>query len=1722
MKTKDNVPVRSRAERLCPNLLKLAGVLLAVVLLALNGLAEAGQIASSPKSTGVVFNPQKNFTITKIQPDAARWEVKIFFSHPVPLDLLTANLQILPRIKLDWRQSEISPEGVLTLRGDFRPGAAHYLSLKEGQELAGRTYVPTVTTFVMPDRPATLEFVENKRVIERDSRQLLHVRVVNCPQVWLEGLRVPPILLPQALAAETADADLNRTREQLEAAVAQLKTLLPEKDQAWLLHQVQVERQLFPAVGEKNRPLAVSLPLSFRQGKEAGALMLVRVKDQQENSRAATALRLFRITDLGLTYKVASQGLLLWVTSLKSGTPVPEVRVWGITRQMEVFPLGQTDKDGVLTFTSVEREGLLIRELGQFKTTKRLVKAGDFSFILAARANDVSYLEVRPGGHLKPEGVWQVGGQEQPQNLKGHIFTERGVYRPGEKVFFKGTVREFREGAIIPPQQAKVVFEIFNPKQELVFTKEADLSDFGTAAGEMATEPHWPLGSYTLVMRFAAQAKATPKKQQSYEPDEEAREKEEENPGPQGEVSTTFQVQEFRPPRHFAEISFERFRRPVKDYVNQERQAEFVRIIMTGGYYAGGPVKHGQVRWKIRQAPTQYQVQGYDNFTFGYTSGRDKSELLESGQTILDEHGKAVVEFPLDRHMLAGRQGLSVTATVLDFDGRAASASKDFQVDPDFLVGISRHKGRFLSGEKHDLQIVLVDRQGKKVKEGNIQAEVLERSYSYVAKRNEKGELYWDHEDIWSRVFSTTLTLKQGQAAFPFDCGVGGHYLLAFTYTDPQGRSFSSATLVKVQWEYLPEEERARPYEPLAVWAEKETYRPGETARLNLTPKTAISYYLVTVERDGLLFHQVLPGGPGSKTLDLAIKSEYSPNVYVSVLGLTPRGDFPIHPGRYDSEAPSFVWGNLKLPVFKEVDNLVVKISPQVRDLKARPGDHLSLDLTVTTPQGQGLEAELAVAVVDEAVLALTAYKTPTLEKLTRFDVPLGVFTSELRTLLVHQTPFYPTRVEPLTGGGGLSAEALSKLRKRFEAVAYFNPRVRTDSQGKARVTFILPDNITSYRVFVVALDRTSRFASEERQLLASKDFYLEPGLPAFFNRGDRFRFQVAAMNATDQKGPVNFSLTAQGPLNLVPVETTGQLNPKDSLKFTVSGEASAAGRAQARFRGEFKGHQDEVELSLRVTSGLVRHSQSLMGTFSGSTQVKIPLPPYLTGEAAAQVNPEEVKAVLSVAGTPFFRLSGPIQYLLNYPYGCVEQTSSGILGLAALRGLIQGRLISGIDLETVDNFLKGGLNRLIQMQTSDGGFSYWPGRPYIHSMGTIYAMSAMSVAKAKGFPVPENTFKRGLEYLVRLFHLEKTRPQVRAFVTYLLALNGKLNSPLYQKAMRDYPGLSREGRLLLLLAAKHAGLRSPGELRAYLKPLLLGRDRDQLREINLEEDFDAHYRGPALALLAARAIMPEDPLTQEAALFLLGGLGSQGFWTSTSDTGWALLALGEFFRDANLSEEPGLVKVMQPGLLPRDLKWEGKGSISLPLDIPTLLKNPQVQLIGGTARTWLYQVDLTYPRLDLVKQGEERGFKVSKQIKNTDGSDVIKVGDLVKVSLMVHVQGNARRYIVLDDPLPAGLVGVNTAFKTEEPLAEGSEARDDDLVSEGGYLNFWPHHFEIREDRVLAFRDYVYPGTYHYAYYARAVCEGDFLVPSTHVQAMYQPRFQGFTPQSRLIIKGR
>ncbi len=1675
-------------------------------LLVLAPESRAAQDKASPENLPQV-------TISSIAPDAERGEVKIRFSAPVGLDALRERLRLLPPVRIDWGKSALA-DNILTLKADFRFGQRHLVMIPEKANLGGRAYVKTNNAFVMPDIPARVDFVEHKSVVERLSPQYLALKASNLERLSISSLRVPPLLLPLALSHENRPGSLGKLAEALKSAhqqAAQAAREVPGLEA--LLTPPHLSAQLFATPTEKNKPQAFSLPLTFRPHHGGGSLEMVEA-DPQPGGRSAGP-RLFRVTDLGLAYKLSGEALLVWVTGLKDALPVAGVRLFLLTRDMEAFPLGQTGDEGLFIHRERELAGLSLKKPGEFHAVKRRVAPGQAAFVVAVTDADVSFMQIRPDGQLKPQGVWQAKPGEKPVQTKGHVFTERGVYQPGETVFFKGAVRRFDQGRVAAPQGLKCVFEVISSRGEKILEREATLNEFGTAAGSLTLKSHLPLGVYTLTLRFGEEAseETTPGRRRPARQAEEAGVADTQN-----QVSRTFLVQHIRPPRHFAEVSARRFEKEVTETPGQTRRRAFLRLEIKGGYYVGGPVKHGQARWQVHAGRTNFAVDGHDDFVFGYAAAA-KGELIDTGQTTLDERGLGVVEFPLDNQVLSGRRGLAISATVLDFDGRSATSETEFQAKPDYLVGISRHQGEIMAGQPQKLGVMVLDPSGRPVSAGRVEAEILQQSGAYLAKRNDRGDLYWDYQEIWRRNVASDLDLSGGRGEFNFDFAWGGRYLVAFNYRDGQGRVFSAATSLEVIGDLFWEDykNRDKPYQSLAMSADRTEYRPGQTARINLSPRRALGSVLVTLEREGLLEARVVRPGADRKPLEIGLGDQHAPNVYVSALGIAPRGEFPQGAQRYDAEAPAFYWGNLNLKVLEAGEALKLAISPEAKELKARPGDRFSLDLLAQDKEGRGVVAELAVAVVDESVMALTSFKTPTLESLARFDRPLSVYTGELRQLLAHQTPYALARPGTMTGGDGLSGggDLIGKLRRRFDPVAYFNPAVVTGADGKAKVEFALPDSITAYRVYVVALDRQTRHKSAERRLVSSKDFYLEPGLPRFFTRGDSFRFETRLFNRTAQAGRAALTASARGGLSL---EAGGPVavDAEGSASVMVSGRAEAPGPAVVRLVGRLDGRDDAVEMDLRVNSGrpLVRR---LVTGQAKAGEIAINLPPELAGLAGRPEALREAKAILTISGSPYMRLGPAARYLIDYGYGCLEQTASAALAAAALRPAAREGLVPQVSGEEVDKYLARAVERLLGLQTESGGFAYWPGQGAPSAWGSVYALNALLLAKRQGLAVPTPGLEAGLRYLME----ESQRPgRPAAFVAHvchLLAEGGKLNRPLLNRAARDFPRQPKEAQLLLILAAQRAGLAPAEQLVNDLTRVLDAPYPKPTSEF--DQDFRAPYRGPALALLAAQRLTP-GPAADQAAQYLLAGLGTGGFWGSTADTGWALLALSEYLAGLKLPGQPAEATLAQPGLTPQPVSLDPRGHRTLALDAAALLANPRLILTGAEG-TWLYQVEVAAP----LEAGPAQGVKIARQVRNTDGGREIKVGDMVRVTLTLDIEpgawGRKASYLAVEDPLPAGLTAINTAFKSEEPLDVDPDGEWADQTADGAW-RLAPNHFEMRDDRILVFKDQIYAGRYQFEYFARAVCQGEFVHPAPQAGLMYRPESFATGTVGRVEIKGR
>jgi hypothetical protein len=338
---------------------------------------------------------------------------------------------------------------------------------------------------------------------------------------------------------------------------------------------------------------------------------------------------------------------------------------------------------------------------------------------------------------------------------------------------------------------------------------------------------------------------------------------------------------------------------------------------------------------------------------------------------------------------------------------------------------------------------------------------------------------------------------------------------------------------------------------------------------------------------------------------------------------------------------------------------------------------------------------------------------------------------------------------------------------------------------------------------------------------------------------------------------------------------------------------------------------------------------------------------------------------------------------------------------------------------------------------------------------------------------------------------------------------------------------MGREEAILTLLGASYAKAMPDAEIADLLPKALANQTKPGHRRF----DFYAAYRPDALALMLFDRVKPGSSEGAKLAAKLLEGCGSDGHWQSTSNAGWALSALGRHFK-AETGKGPHKVEVSLPGKKKQVLEVPETGSAQVDISIADFLADPRLTIASDPSREVLYALTVTLPRLDYAKTGHSGGFTIAKRIENADGSEMINVGDLVKVTLEFTPPENESTYIVLDDPLPAGLVAINSSFKTEEVVGKDNDAKVLKEDSEDYWGSFWspdgyyrmiPDHLEIRDDRVAAFRNSLWgwrSSPFRFVYYARAVCEGEFVVPSTKIERMYEPEFSGYTPKTTLKIE--
>ncbi len=1387
---------------------------------------------------------------------------------------------------------------------------------------------------------------------------------------------------------------------------------------------------------------------------------------------------LANVTDLGVLLKVGTSSGLVWVTSLATGEPVAGASVTIYTPQGKRVFTGQSDARGLVTIPGsavLKAQGSANDPGGD---AENVDGEGDWDsyrsqrmLAIVEKADDLAVVD---GNWANGIQTWNFGVPEERRGgkvvLRGFIQSDRGLYRPGEEVHFKGLLREITAGRPprVPTKRTPVDISIEDSRGQIVYTGAAPLSAFGGFAFDFALSGEATVGDYYVTATSAGQL-----------------------------FRERFSVEEFRA------ATFE-----VKAQATSKdpRPGDRLGFSVDARYLFGAPVAEAKVEWTLQRRRHPLRFAGYAEYTFASSPTQfwwddaddEYGELISDGEGVTDAQGKLEIAARDSATDLTGPQDYILNASVTDESDQTMGKSILIEAhQASMYLGLHTQEYVQAVGMPFGVNLVAL-RPGGARAEAKAKLSFIRTQYD--CSWNEVGMR--SHSSCASSekvMLEKQVTISAAgstvERIYPTE---PGDYVIALEGKDDRGQPMitrSSLWVIGKGEAFWSGDEGAR----MGLIASRPSYRPGDTARLvaqtNLKKPTA----LVTIERDGIIDARVIKLASPAEGIELPILEGWAPNVFASVAMVSGRQ------GKGDRHRPQFKMGLVELKVASDTRQLQVTVELD-RD-KLEPGEPVA-GLVRVTHDGKPVSAEVAVSAADEGILQLIAYQTPNPMKTFYATWGLGVDAGTNLNRLARLSD--PDAGDPDEGGDSKAKDG-QRVRSRFVSSAYWAPALVTDAKGEAKFTFAAPDNLTAFRVMAVAADKADRFGSGERRFTIAKPLMAQPVLPRFLRESDVASIGVLVHNYTGAAGTATVTAEASG-LSLDRASQTVAVPAGGSARVRFAARTGEADAAKLSFSVALGAERDAVAVSLPIGKPRVKETRTLVAT-------KLDGGAVWTGQLSrgAGLLPKESELAITFDRTGMADLAPSLRYLVEYPYGCLEQTLSKTVPLVAAKELAGALGNAELDGGRALAFLKAGVAKVIRHQQGDGLFSLWPqSSTYPHL--TALALWGLDEAKRGGLEVPEEIFTRGLQALTKW----SQKPGViapngdgatLAMTAFLLAQHGRPDPGLNARLYELRGELPRWGQAFLLRALAKAKAPRPQivEVTTLLTSGATITDgKALLREKGRNESYymSSDVRASAMALVALLEVAPKDSLVAPLAAGLKAARSSAGQWRNTQDNLWGLVALAGYAKAAGAGSSTATITIGDQVLAQKTVKGSETTVIRASLD--TLRSDAIKIAVDGTGY-------VTARLTEVKKDGGAavaRGFTVRREYTDLADKPITRAaaGSLLKVRLFLDVD-KEQSWVAVVDPLPAGLEVVNPKLAAgASPSPSGEPAR-----------RWWQEvtwdNQELRDDRVQWFADRLPAGHYVMTYQARATTDGTFLVLPAHAEAMYEPETSGRSAMTTFTV---
>jgi alpha-2-macroglobulin len=1239
----------------------------------------------------------------------------------------------------------------------------------------------------------------------------------------------------------------------------------------------------------------------------------------------------------------------------------------------------------------------------------------------------------------------------------GYIYLDRNLYRPGETVHVRWIARtQYVDAVTDVPFQLRIA----NPKGRWIYEAPVTPSEFGTGSFSFKTEQTHPTGRYRVELRV-------PK-------------------APHAIGEAVFNLEDFVPNRMRTSIAFD---------ADKITAGQTVNIAMKAENLYGGPAAGKKSDARIYLRPTVYKSEACPGYHFGNEDTLEE-KLTPLGEVVTDENGLASYKYTFTAPPGATMPLEAVVGgRVFEVGGRAVSGTDAAIALPfDVMLGIAAAPRQ--DQEILDVHVAAIRSDDTFADLASVQLTLEREEWNYhIRSFSESRQTYWDREFRTVQTLDVSLTDGKGTVELPYP-SYGKYRLRVHSPETPM----YSALLFDRWWGRLNIVSSLRP-DLVTLSVDKEIYHAGDQVNLRIEcPYDGTAF--VVVQGEQILDQMVVPviGGEGKVTL--VVPHNWFPNAWIeaTVVRNTEKPEGAQYP--YSS------FGMVNVPLDAPDRRIEVKLLDVPEEI--RPSEPYTVQLTTSDVAGAPLAAEVTVAAVDEGIHGILGYENPD---------PYAWFQRSrqfpLKRAHYYDNVFYNNESSPIGGDMMRRLGLGSQVGENWiRPVALWSGTVTTDESGHAAITFEVPEFVGQLRLVAVAVTNRATGAAAANTFVR-RPYMLRTGMPRFALPGDRFECTGTTINMTNAPVTAQLHWTASGTLSGTG-EKQLELAPNGEASWRVPVVAGAAtGQGMLTWTVVFSNSTGDTLETLTESAPIPVNSPAAYET---ETEL-ITLAPGETRviENTRFVNEPSLHTTLHVAGTPLWRLYPGLRYLLRYPYGCVEQVTSQAMPLYLLRNyaqLYKGLLPEDqvIDVEVVDTYIRYAVERLLMMQTNDGGLSTWAGGNTSYPYGSVYALHFLTLMRRdRAYDVYEEAFRSLQRYAAEIMRDERRYSKypynyyLRAYACYVLALDGNLEAIEYIPRF-DHVAIPKSARYLLA-AAKAVNTQDPGDLEAYIAQ-------------SPTSEFDSNMysgilhsstRAEAITLIALIQMnaSPEKMMPLVDSLFTYF---DERRYFSTQESSFVVTALGMYIEHFHKdSPESIAARIVAP-----DGEHTITGNNIFESVVPGAA--PRYEIINTGALPLYINLEMSGLPLQPRTTPIAEGLNIKRTYLHEAGKPVqenrFAHRDQYIVELSIKPKRDLENLLIVD-LLPAGFEVANPRLEPDiQPPDNQNENNNSNTI-------FTPAHLEVRDDRVAIAVDKLQIGkTYTFRYLVRAVTPGTFQLPALHAECMYQPTTRAATVTGDIVVE--